>query len=78
MTEDTPTPPPAASAAIDVDKLLEIANKIDARATQIAGDVLEEVIRTTKGDPEYVAIILGAVIVKLKAAHEAAEKMANG
>ena len=40
MTEDPPTPPPAASAAMDVDKLLEIADKIDARATQIAGDVL--------------------------------------
>ena len=63
---------------MNVDKMIALTNKIDARATQIAGDVLEEIVRTTKGDPDYVAIILRAVIVKLKAAHEAAEKMANG
>jgi hypothetical protein len=66
MTDDTPTPPPAASDAIE------------ARATQIAGDALEEIVRETKGDPEYVAIILRAVIVKLNAAREASENMANG
>ena len=63
---------------MDIDQMMALTNKIDARATQIAGDALEEIVRTTKGDPEYVAIILRAVIVKLNAAQEAAEKMANG
>ena len=63
---------------MDIDQMMRLTNKIDASATQIASDALEEIIRTTKGDPEYVAIILRAVIDKLKAAHEAAEKMANG
>jgi len=63
---------------MDIDQMIALTNKIDARATQIAGDALEEIVRTTKGDPEYVAIILRAVIVKLNAAQEAAEKMANG
>jgi hypothetical protein len=63
---------------MDIDQMIALTNKIDTRATQIAGDALEEIVRTTKGDPEYVAIILRAVIDKLKAAQEAAEKMANG
>jgi len=63
---------------MDIDQMMRLTNKIDARATQIAGDVLEEIAAQTNGNPAFIAIILGAVVVKLKAAHEAAEKMANG
>jgi hypothetical protein len=63
---------------MDVDQMMRLTNKIDGRATEIAEDILVKIAMAVKGDPAFIAIILRAVIVKLNAAHEAAEKMANG
>ena len=49
----------------------EVALKVQARATKLAFGVIEEVMVATDGRPEFVSILLGAVIRSLQAAEAA-------
>ena len=49
----------------------EVALKVQDRATKLAFGVIEEVMVATDGRPEFVSILLGAVIRSLQAAESA-------
>jgi len=52
----------------------EVARKVNDRATRLAFGVINEVMVATDGRPEFVSILLGAVIRALQAAEAASHK----
>ena len=55
----------------------QVARQVSDRANKIAAGVIGEVVTATRGRPEFVAILLGAVIRALQAAKAAAIKEAD-
>jgi len=56
----------------------EVARKVNDRATKLAMGVIEEVLLATDGKPEFVAILLGAVIRALQTAEATARDASLG